>query len=204
MLLNFGTRELYCKIVYYGAGRAGKTTNLEVIHRQVPPPRRSRLVKLDTDTECTLYFDFMPLTLGTLAGLTVKLQLYTVPGQIHYRASRQLILRKADGVVFVVDSQRERFEANAESLEDLEDGMRDNHLDPDITPRLIQYNKRDLPSAMSLDDLRRELNAQGRPEMPAVAQQGFGVQDTLREITRMTLQHIRRTLGEPAGASDVA
>ncbi len=196
MLLNYGARELYVKIVYYGPGLAGKTTNLEYIHDHLPAKRRSRLISLQTDSERTLFFDFMPVELGTVGGLKIKLQLYTVPGQIHYEASRKLILRGTDGVVMVIDSQRERIEANCESLEDLLDGLRDHGLDVGTLPRLLQYNKRDTPTALELQELRRQLNPDGHPEMPAVAQQGFGVHDTLREITRHVLRDVKRRLGQ--------
>ena len=157
-LVNFTTREITCKIVYYGPGRSGKTSNLHYIYGQVPDDRKGRMVSLATQTDRTLFFDFLPIDLGTISGFTTKFQLYTVPGQVYYNATRKLVLQGADGVVFVADSQLERMEANIESMQNLYDNMSEYGYDLTKIPFVVQYNKRDLPNASPLKDLQAALN----------------------------------------------
>ncbi len=189
MFLNYATQEINCKIVYYGAGYAGKTTNVKYIHRRLKPELRTHLVELATEEERTLFFDFMPLDLGEIAGFRVRLHLYTVPGQIHYGASRRLILRGADGVVLVVDSQQGRIEANCESLEGMHRDFDAHGLE---IPWIVQYNKRDTPDALAVEELRRHVNLAGVPEQTAIAHRGVGVLDSLRAISRLVLREMRR------------
>ncbi|MGB1014952.1 MAG: GTP-binding protein [Nannocystaceae bacterium] len=188
MFLNYATRELNCKIVYYGAGMAGKTTNLRYIHRRLRPERRTNLIELATEEERTIFFDFMPVQVGSIAGFRVRLHLYTVPGQIHYGASRRVILRGADGIVQVVDSQKNRLEANCESLEGLQRDLRAHGLN---VPRVVQYNKRDIQDTLAIETLRRHVNPSNVPEQAATAASGFGVLDTLRLISRLVLREMR-------------
>ena len=190
-LVNFTTREITCKIVYYGPGRSGKTTNLQYIYSQVPDDRKGRMVSLATQTDRTLFFDFLPLDLGTISGFTTKFQLYTVPGQVYYNASRKLILKGVDGIVFVADSQIDRFEANVESLMNMHDNLAEISLGIDKVPFVMQYNKRDLPRVVSVDDLERELNPRKAPCFEAVAVRGSGVFDTLKAACKLVL----KTLG---------
>ena len=157
-LVNYSTREITCKIVYYGPGRSGKTTNLQYVHTAVPDERKGEMVSLATETDRTLFFDYFPLDLGTIAGFKTKMQLYTVPGQVYYNASRKLILKGVDGVVFVADSQTERMEANMESMQNLYDNMAEHGYDITRMPFVIQYNKRDLPNAAPLAELQAALN----------------------------------------------
>ena len=157
-LVNYATREITCKIVYYGPGRSGKTTNLHYIYGQVPDDRKGRMVSLATQTDRTLFFDFLPLDLGSISGFTTKFQLYTVPGQVYYNASRKLILKGVDGIVFVGDSQIERLEANQEAMQNLYDNMAEYGYDLTKMPFVIQYNKRDLPNASPIRDLQAALN----------------------------------------------
>ena len=189
VFLNYAMGELNLKIVYYGAGYGGKTTNLAFIHKRLTSP--ARLITLNTEEDRTLMFDFMPLDVGTVAGLKLRLHLYTVPGQIHYRATRELVLAGVDGVVLVVDSQRDRLEANEVLWRDLSADLLRHGLDPVSTPRVVQYNKRDTPSAMPIADLRRRFNPNGGPEIPAIASQGVGVSKTLNTITRAVVRRLR-------------
>ncbi len=191
MFLNYATQELNCKIVFYGAGLAGKTTNLRYIHGRLRPDRRAQLIELATEQERTIFFDFMPVSLGSIAGFRVRLHLYTVPGQIHYGASRRLILRGADGIVQVVDSQSSRLEANCESCEALYQDLVNHALQ---VPLVFQYNKRDTPNALDVATLRRYVNPEGLPDQTAVAHRGDGVLDTLRLISRFVLREMRHKL----------
>jgi signal recognition particle receptor subunit beta len=199
-LINHRAREIHFKIVYYGPGLGGKTTNLKCLHERLPPERRGRLVSIATDHERTLFFDFLPIDLGQVGGLSTRFHLYTVPGQTYYRLSRRAVLQGLDGVVFVADSHPARERANRESLEDLATNLVTIGLSPDQLrrlPRVIQYNKRDLPEAMSLDAMRATLNQGGAPEFEAVANAGRGVSEALRSICKAVLAR----LGESAGAA---
>src|SRR5688500_11820349 len=159
--INFAQKEIQCKIVYYGPGMSGKTTNLEVVHGKVPEQARGELTSIATTGERTLYFDYMPLDLGQIAGIRTKFQLYTVPGQIYYKSTRRLVLQGVDGVVFVVDSSPSKLKENKESLADLEENLKEMGKGMKDLPIVLQYNKRDLPDAMSIDDLQREVNVYG-------------------------------------------
>ena len=191
-LVNFTAREITCKLVYCGPGRSGKTTNLQYVHGRVPAHRRGDMVSLATHGDRTLFFDFLPLDLGTISGFNTRFQLYTVPGQVYYAATRRLVLQGADGVVFVADSQARRFDENLESLQDLQDALLDQGVDVRTFPMVFQYNKQDLPSelilpAASLDDA---LNFRGMPSHPADALRGGGVFETLRAISALVLDRL--------------
>src|SRR6266699_3450714 len=162
-MINYASREINCKIVYYGPGLGGKTTNLEHVYGKVKPETRGKLISLATETERTLFFDFLPVDLGTIRGFKTRFHLYTVPGQVYYNASRKLILKGVDGLVFVADSQIERMEANVESMQNLYDNMSEYGLSSEKVPLVIQYNKRDLPRVVSVPDLEKELNPKGVP-----------------------------------------
>jgi signal recognition particle receptor subunit beta len=183
-------KEINCKIVYYGPGLCGKTTNLNYIFARTKQEARGKMIQLATETERTLFFDFLPIDLGTIGGYKVRMHLYTVPGQVFYDASRKLVVRGADGVVFVADSQPGRREANIESLENLELNMSQNGTSLAAVPYAIQYNKRDVPDALALEDLRGDLNPNAVPEFEAAAVTGTGVFDTLKGISRMVLQRL--------------
>jgi len=157
-MINYASREINCKIVYYGPGLGGKTTNLEHIYGKVQPETRGKLISLATETERTLFFDFLPVDLGTIRGFKTRFHLYTVPGQVYYNASRKLILKGVDGIVFVADSQLERMEANQESMQNLYDNMAEYGYDLRQMPFVVQYNKRDLPNAAAIEDLQAALN----------------------------------------------
>jgi hypothetical protein len=184
------SKEINCKIVYYGPGLCGKTTNLNYIFARTKQEARGKMIQLATETERTLFFDFLPIDLGTIGGYKVRMHLYTVPGQVFYDASRKLVVRGADGVVFVADSQPGRREANIESLENLELNMSDNGQSLAAVPYAIQYNKRDVPDALAIEDLRGDLNPNAVPEFEAAAVTGSGVFDTLKGISRMVLQRL--------------
>jgi signal recognition particle receptor subunit beta len=191
-LVNYATREITCKIVYYGPGRSGKTTNLHYVYGQVPNERKGRMVSLATQTDRTLFFDFLPLDLGTISGFTTRLQLYTVPGQVYYQATRKLVLQGADGVVFVADSQTRQLDENIESLQDLHANLGDQGMDPRTVPLVLQYNKQDLPRdmIMSVGDLDEALNFRGVPHFAADALHGVGVFETLRGIAELVLKRL--------------
>ncbi len=191
-LVNYATREITCKIVYYGPGRSGKTTNLHYIYEQVPSARRGKMVSLATQTDRTLFFDFLPLDLGSISGFSTRFQLYTVPGQVYYQATRKLVLQGADGVVFVADSQARQLEENIESMQDLHANLAEHGMDVRRTPLVIQYNKQDLPrelilSAERLDDA---LNFRDLPAFTADALHGHGVFETLRGISEQVLRKL--------------
>jgi mutual gliding-motility protein MglA len=191
-LVNYATREITCKIVYYGPGRSGKTTNLHYVYGQVPDERKGRMVSLATQTDRTLFFDFLPLDLGTISGFTTRLQLYTVPGQVYYQATRKLVLQGADGVVFVADSQARQLDENIESLQDLHANLGNQGMDPRTVPLVLQYNKQDLPRdmIMSVDDLDEALNFRGVSRFAADALHGVGVFETLRGIAELVLKRL--------------
>jgi hypothetical protein len=190
--INYSAREINCKIVYYGPGLCGKTTNLQHIYKKVDPAAKGKLISLATETERTLFFDFMPLHLGEIRGFKVRLHLYTVPGQVFYDASRKLILKGADGIVFVADSQLERMESNIESLQNLEQNLGEQGLSLEKLPFVLQYNKRDLPNVVSVEDLQRALNARSVPWYEATATTGVGVFETLKAIAKLVLQELKK------------
>lgn len=194
-LVNYSTREITSKIVYYGPGRSGKTTNLQYIYGQVPEERRGRMVSLATETDRTLFFDFLPLDLGTISGFQTRFQLYTVPGQVYYDATRKLVLQGADGVVFVADSQRAQADENIESFRNLQVNLLEQGVDPRQIPIVLQYNKRDLPDVMSLEELDDLLNYRGLPRYEARALAGAGVFDTLRGISEQVLRRLSQRFG---------
>jgi hypothetical protein len=190
-LINYSSREINCKIVYYGPGLCGKTTNLQHIYSRVPQETRGKMISLATEMDRTLFFDFLPLELGQIRGFRTRFHLYTVPGQVYYNASRKLILKGVDGIVFVADSQIDRFEANVESLMNMHDNLAELSLSVEKVPFVMQYNKRDLPRVVSIDDLDRELNPRKAPGFEAVAVRGTGVFDTLKAACKLVL----KTLG---------
>jgi signal recognition particle receptor subunit beta len=191
--INYSAREINCKLVYYGPGLCGKTTNLKYIYDRTSPKARGKMISLATETERTLFFDFLPLALGEIRGFRTRFHLYTVPGQVFYDASRKLILKGVDGVVFVADSQEERFEANLESLDNLRHNLREQGLDLDRLPWVLQYNKRDLPSAVPVDELRQVLNPTGKIlDFEASATTGKGVFETLKALAKLVLNDLRR------------
>ncbi|MEE9608858.1 MAG: GTPase domain-containing protein [Myxococcota bacterium] len=190
--INYSSREINCKIVYYGPGLCGKTTNLQFIYSKTNPDLKGKMISLATETERTLFFDFLPLALGEIRGFKTRFHLYTVPGQVFYDASRKLILKGVDGVVFVADSQIERMEANIESLENLRMNLQEQGYDLDRTPYVVQYNKRDLPNAAPLDELKRLLNPGNVPDFEACATGGPGVFETLKAIARSVLRDIKQ------------
>ncbi|MEN9355630.1 MAG: hypothetical protein RL318_2955 [Fibrobacterota bacterium] len=185
--INYHTREISCKIVYYGPGLSGKTTNLQIIHKKVPKDSKSEMVSLATETDRTLFFDFLPLDLGSIKGFSTKFQLYTVPGQVYYNATRKLVLRGVDGVVFVADSQRDKMPENLESLRNLEENLREYGIELKTTPFILQYNKRDLPSIFTVDEMHAQINAYGVPAFEAQAHQGVGVFTTLKAIGKIVI-----------------
>ncbi len=191
-LVNYATREITCKIVYYGPGRSGKTTNLHYIYGQVPGDRKGQMVSLATQTDRTLFFDFLPIDLGTISGFTTRFQLYTVPGQVYYQTTRKLVLQGADGVVFVADSQARQLEENIESMQDLHANLAEQGVDARTMPLVIQYNKQDLPSEMvtSVVELDEALNFRGVPSFAADALHGPGVFETLRGISEQVLRRL--------------
>jgi signal recognition particle receptor subunit beta len=190
--INYASREINCKIVYYGPGLCGKTTNLQYVYQKTAADAKGKMISLATETERTLFFDFLPLALGEIRGFKTRFHLYTVPGQVFYDASRKLILKGVDGVVFVADSQEERYDANIESLDNLRFNLTEQGYDLDKIPFIIQYNKRDLPSAMPLDELRKDLNPTGVPEFEACAATGEGVFETLKAVAKLILIDLKK------------
>lgn len=190
--INFAAREINCKVVYYGAGLGGKTTNLQFIFDKTTDKQKSKMISLATETDRTLFFDFLPLDLGTVRGFKTRFHLYTVPGQVFYDASRKLILRGVDGVVFVADSQEERMDANLEALENLQENLKEHGYDFRKIPYVLQLNKRDLPNALPVPDLSRELVKKSEPVFEAVAFRGEGVFETLKEVARQVLVELKK------------
>ncbi|MCH7932832.1 MAG: gliding-motility protein MglA [Gemmatimonadetes bacterium] len=187
-LINYASREINCKIVYYGTGLGGKTTNLEYVYSKVNPDAKGKMISLATETERTLFFDFLPIDLGEVKGFKTRFHLYTVPGQVYYNASRKLILKGVDGVIFVADSQAERMEANIEAMHNLYENLESYGYDLTNIPFAMQYNKRDLPNAMSMGDLRSQLNPMGVPDFEGVAIEGRGVFETLGSVSKMVVR----------------
>ncbi len=191
--INYVAREINCKIVYYGPGLGGKTTNLQYVYGITNPENKGKMISLATETERTLFFDFLPIDLGKIRGLRTRFHLYTVPGQVFYDASRKLILRGVDGVVFVADSQEERLDANLESLENLRDNLKEQGFDIYKVPYVLQLNKRDLPNAMPAEELKKLLLVKGEPVFDAIATRGAGVLDTLKAVARQVLVELRKS-----------
>ncbi|HUF12778.1 MAG TPA: GTPase domain-containing protein [Longimicrobiales bacterium] len=201
-LVNYSTREITCKIVYYGPGRSGKTTNLQYVHTAVPDDRKGEMVSLATETDRTLFFDYFPLDLGTIAGFKTKMQLYTVPGQVYYNATRKLVLRGADGVVFVADSQKQQMEENIESLRNLQENLLEQNLDIRQLPLVLQYNKVDLPGVHTVEEMDQALNFRDVPSFPSVAVTGEGVFNTLRGISDLVLRSLSKKYGPVTAPND--
>ena len=193
--INYSSREINCKLVYYGPGLCGKTTNLHYIYAKTSPDAKGKMISLATETERTLFFDFLPLSLGEIRGFKTRFHLYTVPGQVFYDASRKLILKGVDGVVFVADSQIARMEANLESLENLRNNLAEQGYSLDAIPFVMQYNKRDMPGIMPVDELRTELNPKSVPDFEGIAPQGVGVFDTLKAVAKLVLQELKKAGG---------
>ncbi len=191
--INYSSREINCKIVFYGPGLCGKTTNLQWIYKKTNPDSKGKMISLATETERTLFFDFLPLALGEIRGFKTRFHLYTVPGQVFYDASRKLILKGVDGVVFVADSQIERMEANIESVENLRLNMTEQGYDLDKVPYVIQYNKRDLPNVVPLEEMKKALNPSGLPDFEACAVDGTGVFDTLKAIAKLVIMELKKS-----------
>ncbi|HNX49364.1 MAG TPA: GTPase domain-containing protein [Thermoanaerobaculaceae bacterium] len=190
--INYASREINCKIVYYGPGLCGKTTNLQFIYEKTNPQNKGQLISLATETDRTLFFDFLPLDLGTVRGFRTRFHLYTVPGQVFYDASRKLILKGVDGVIFVADSQEARQDANIESLDNLRINLRENGFDVMAVPYALQFNKRDMPTAMPYELMFRELNIKGEPTFEAVATKGVGVFETLKAVAKQVLHELSK------------
>jgi signal recognition particle receptor subunit beta len=190
--INVLQREINCKIVYYGPGLCGKTTNLQYIYNKTNPDAKGKMISLATETERTLFFDFLPLALGEIRGFKTRFHLYTVPGQVFYDASRKLILKGVDGVVFVADSQIARTEANLESLENLRTNLAEQNYSLDKLPYVIQYNKRDMPDIGTVEELRELLNPTNVPEFEACARTGQGVFETLKAVAKLVLTELRK------------
>jgi signal recognition particle receptor subunit beta len=190
--INYSSREINCKIVYYGPGLCGKTTNLQYVYKKTNPYQKGKLISLATETERTLFFDFLPLALGDIKGFKVRFHLYTVPGQVFYAASRKLILKGVDGVVFVADSQIERMEANIESLDDLRINLAEQGYDLDKLPFTVQYNKRDLPNVAPVENMHKLLNPRNIPCFEAVAVIGPGVFETLKNVAKQVLVELKK------------
>ena len=192
--INYAAREINCKLVYYGPGLCGKTTNLQQIYARVDPAAKGKLISLATESERTLFFDFLPLDLGSIRGFKTRFHLYTVPGQVFYDASRKLILKGADGIVFVADSQVERMEANIESLENLEENLVEQGHTLTTLPHIIQYNKRDLPNVVPVADLQSTLNEHNTPWFEASAAKGAGVFETLKGAAKLILTDLKNKM----------
>jgi mutual gliding-motility protein MglA len=190
--INYSSREINVKLVYYGPGLCGKTTNLHYIYKKTNPEAKGKMISLATETERTLFFDFLPLALGEIRGFKTRFHLYTVPGQVFYDASRKLILKGVDGVVFVADSQVERMEANAESMDNLRVNLDEQGYDLDKIPFVMQYNKRDLPNVAPAPEMEKLLNPKGLPSFEAVAVTGVGVFDTLKNLAKQVLFELKK------------
>jgi signal recognition particle receptor subunit beta len=190
--VNFATKEINCKIVYYGPGLSGKTTNIKWIYEHIKPENKGELITLATETERTLFFDFVPIEVSNVKGFKVRFHLYTTPGQIIYQASRKLILKGVDGIVFVADSQKDRHDANLDTLDDMIENLKEYEINIEDLPLVFQYNKRDLPDILPVEVLRRDLNRWNRPDFEAVATKGIGVIETFKEITKQVLKKLKK------------
>lgn len=190
--INYASREINCKIVYYGPGLCGKTTNLQYVYQKTAPDAKGKMISLATETERTLFFDFLPLALGEIRGFKTRFHLYTVPGQVFYDASRKLILKGVDGVVFVADAQEERLDANIESLENLKDNLEEQGYQLEKLPFVIQYNKIDLPNITPIEELRKLINPTGVPDYTACATTGEGVFETLKAVAKQILLDLKK------------
>jgi mutual gliding-motility protein MglA len=190
--INYASREINCKIVYYGPGLCGKTTNIQYIYDRTNPGAKGKLISLATETDRTLFFDFLPLDLGSVKGFKVRFHLYTVPGQVFYDASRKLILKGVDGVIFVADSQNERMEANEESVYNLKMNLKEQGYDLQVIPYVLQLNKRDLPNVATLEEMVQKLQQKQEPVFEAVASKGVGVFETLKAVARQALNDLRK------------
>ena len=190
--INYSSREINCKIVYYGPGLCGKTTNLQFIYRKTRPEAKGKMITLATETERTLFFDFLPLSLGDIKGFKTRFHLYTVPGQIFYDASRKLILKGVDGIVYVADSQVERMDANIESFDNMKINLEEQGYSLSEIPYVVQYNKRDLPNIVPVSELKKVLNSNGIPDFEAVASDGLGVFETLKAIVKLVLIELKK------------
>jgi len=192
-LINYSSREINCKIVYYGPGLGGKTTNIQYVYEKLAPETKGKLVTLATEMDRTLFFDFLPLELGEVKGFKTRFHLYTVPGQVYYNASRKLILRGVDGLVFVADSSEARFDANIEALYNLHDNLKEYDLDLKEIPFVMQWNKRDMPDALPVEELVEELNPEGYEHFEGIAVKGVGVFDTLKCVAKQVLRQLQAT-----------
>jgi signal recognition particle receptor subunit beta len=200
VLFNYSTKELTAKVVYYGPGLCGKTTNLQWIHEKLPIKNKGKMLSLATETDRTLFFDFLPIEIGTIRGMRTRIQLYTVPGQVFYNATRRMVLKGADAVCFVADSQEAMLDANLESYENMRQNLEANEIDPDEIPVVLQYNKRDLPNALPIEILNERMNPLNSPFYEAVAVKGIGVEDTLKAVTKLVFKSLSVKYGDGAHA----
>ena len=198
VLFNYSTKELTAKVVYYGPGLCGKTTNLQWIHEKLPIKNKGKMLSLATETDRTLFFDFLPIEIGSIRGMKTRIQLYTVPGQVFYNATRRMVLKGADAVVFVCDSQEAMLDANLESFENMRQNLEANEIDPDEIPIVLQYNKRDLPNALPIEILNERMNPHDYPFSEAIAVNGAGVEDTLKAVTKLVFKSLSAKYGESA------
>ncbi len=198
VLFNYSTKELTAKVVYYGPGLCGKTTNLQWIHEKLPIKNKGKMLSLATETDRTLFFDFLPIEIGSIRGMKTRIQLYTVPGQVFYNATRRMVLKGADAVVFVCDSQEAMLDANLESFENMRQNLEANEIDPDEIPIVLQYNKRDLPNALPIEILNERMNPHNYPFCEAIAVTGAGVEDTLKAVTKLVFKSLSAKYGEAA------
>jgi len=189
-MINYASREINCKLVYYGTGLGGKTTNLEYIYSRVNPETKGKMISLATETERTLFFDFLPIDLGEIRGFKTRFHLYTVPGQVYYNASRRLILKGVDGLIFVADSQATRAEANIEAMHNLYENLETYGYDLQTIPFAIQYNKRDMPNILPVDEIRSQINPMGVPDFEAIAIEGKGVFETLSTVSKLVVKNL--------------
>ena len=201
VLFNYATKELTAKVVYYGPGLCGKTTNLQFIHEKLPIKNKGKMLSLATEADRTLFFDFLPIELGTIRGMKTRIQLYTVPGQVFYNATRRMVLKGADCVVFVADSQEPMIDANLDSLANLKENLEANEINPDEIPMVVQFNKRDLPNALPVEILNDRLNPRNLPFFEAVAMKGQGVEETLKGATSLVFRHLASKYGDGSGAT---
>ncbi len=201
VLFNYSTKELTAKVVYYGPGLCGKTTNLQWIHERLPIKNKGKMLSLATETDRTLFFDFLPIEIGTIRGMKTRIQLYTVPGQVFYNATRRMVLKGADAVCFVCDSQEAMLDANLESYENMRQNLEANEIDPDEIPVVLQYNKRDLPNALPIEILNERMNPHNYPFYEAIAVKGAGVEDTLKAVTKLVFKSLSAKYGDGTAAS---